>query len=120
MLQHYLSSLFQQNEADKLCDIALEEKVRSDFASDAAVIHSLQATSCSSRSRIRVWRSEYNRQLWKVPCTHYSFRYHDGVAVNRNLRPLSADEIAARILSHPLDPRREQYAGTNTKVAAES
>lgn len=138
-VRHVVAKLFEENELAALVntlqspavcflkrlpktDEQLEAELRSTYAASPAVIASLDNLSAvTTKSRIRIWRSEYNRNLWEAsgqPGKVYSFRYGpNGVPINRHGNPLSADRIKASILSHPLDTRKALYNAHTTPIS---
>lgn len=121
-LRQYLFDMFVLNEqcAEKfaiskdsddqpLTDEELEDVVATHFADDVKVLSSLTHVTSLVKSRIRVWRSEYNRGLWQQQPTYRSFRYNaDGLPINRNANPLTPEKFLDEILLFPFhDPRKE-------------
>lgn len=126
-IRKFMAELFEENEAiasDKtnhfmqpLADEQLEAIVRRLFSDDASVIASLDFLPSTCKSRIRIWRSEYNRGLWPTPQKVYSFRYGtSGKPINRHGNPLSAKEIASLQLSR----KESKDVGTSKKEKRKS
>lgn len=100
-IRQFMAELFVQNEklaTEKnklpLTDEQLEAIVRRCFSNNKAVMASLDNLSSSCKSRIRVWRSEYNRGLWPLKQEVFSFRYGEtGEPINRHGHPLSEEEV---------------------------
>ena len=98
-------------------DETIEDIIRACYALKDEVLASLGTLSPGTcTSRIRIWRSEYNRGLWASsgqPCTYHSFRYGPaGFPINRHHNQLSDLKIKEAILSCQSDPRRERYLST--------
>lgn len=86
MLHQFLFNLFTDNEEWRLSDGELLHIVERQFPDHVA-------TPKMRRSRIPVWRSKYNTgQLGLDPVT-FSFKYLNGVPVNKNEHPLSDAQI---------------------------
>lgn len=118
-----VNELIAEQSDNPYTDEELENTVRITFANAPLVIASLDELSSFAKSRIRVWRSEFNRGLWNEKPVYKSFRYGpEGLPVNRNLKPLSAAHVAAEILSFPFDDPRKEAArqilrkGTNAST----
>lgn len=107
-----LAALFQANESWHMSDEELEAYLLRSSECPQHIRSSLTNTSAlSTKSRIRTWRSEWNRGLWQEleNCRMFSFRYYNGVPVNRNCNPLAESEIKGSILSVPTDTRKDLY-----------
>lgn len=93
-------------------DEELEEHVRTTFHADPDVIRSLDFNASFNKSRIRIWRSEYNRGLWSTPPICKSFRYGpDGLPINRHQHPLTVEQFAKELIDFKFsDPRKQDAA----------
>jgi hypothetical protein len=114
-LRLFLSSLFVQNEQQHMTDEQLENEVRQfildNLPTEKLLVLDNLPSTC--KSRIRIWRSEYNRGLWlPIPQKVFSFRYGpSGKPINRNGNPLSPIEI---------ELSRKKHAGTVKKAQRSS
>ena len=115
-IRQFMTAVFEQNEltTEHITDEQIEQLVRDEFAECPEVLESLDNLSAVSvTSRIRLWRSEFNRGLWVEQPKYFSFRYGpDNIPINRHLNPFTPEKIKSAILSHPTDPRKENYAGS--------
>lgn len=101
-IRQFMEELFVSNEQLALSakqlpltDEELEELVRRCFSESPEVISSLDNLPSTCKSRIRIWRSEFNRGLWG-PQKVYSFRYGEaGKPINRHGRQLTPQEVRA-------------------------
>lgn len=92
-------------------DEEIENLFRETFRHRPDLLSSVNSLSSTCKSRIRIWRSEYNRGLWTdsgYPQKVFSFRYgSNGVPINRHGNPLPESVIWEYICSCPNDPRKE-------------
>ena len=104
------SQLQEMKDAKPFLDEELENIVRTRFASSPSTLDSLNTVTTFIKSRIRIWRSEYNRGLWTQKPTYRSFRYgSQGLPVNRHLHILSAGQYACQLADFPFpDPRKPE------------
>lgn len=122
-LRDYLFTVFKLNEklaedydnsSDPedlpVTDEELELIVAKHFIDAPNVLASLEKTSSFVNSRIRVWRSEYNRGLWSQKPVYRSFRYGpDGKPINSYANPLTATNVAVLIRNFEFpDPRKPE------------
>lgn len=90
-------------------DEELEDHVRTTFQTDLDVIRSLEFNASFNKSRIRIWRSEYNRGLWSILPTYKSFRYGpDGLPINRHQHPLTVEQFCKEVLDFTFDDPRKK------------
>lgn len=127
-VRQYVADLFETNEflglseaGYPLTDEQLEDAVLVAYCNSHDVIQSMTNLSTGTcTSRIRVWRSEYNRNLWArtgQPQRMHSFRYGiDGKPINKHCNPLTADKVWQAILETPCDPRKELYVSATQEV----
>lgn len=122
MLRQFLTFLFTENEYlaavykqaphpenMPYSDEELEALVRNEFSTDLTVLTSLSyLPHDGASSRIRIWRSEYNRGLWSPLPAFRSFRYGpEGVPINRNGNPISDSAVADAIAKFPFEDFRK-------------
>ena len=128
MLRTFLVVLFCENERlyeqfktdpkdanQPFTDDELEALVRDQLKDDPTILSSLDSTPAfHATSRIRIWRSEYNRGVWAVKPQMYSFRYSkEGQPCNRKEASLSPEKIVETILSFKFpDPRKESHVSS--------
>lgn len=103
----YLIDLFDSNESTHMSDEELEQIIRQDWQNNPSVMASLKSKKHSSTSRVRVWRSMYNRGLLGPP-RQWSFRYCNGLPVNRWGNNLSRQAVIDAITSTPTDIRNKE------------
>lgn len=106
MLRPFLQQLFNLNElASQMwletkdpelkpkTDDELEQLVEEEFPEVSL------ETASFVKSKIRVWRSEYNRGLWAERPTYRSFRYgEEGLPINRHSHPIDPKLVALEIV----------------------
>ena len=88
----FLFELFENNHVFKLSDATLEGIIRQQYPDSL-----LDIPLDGSRTRLRIWRSEYNRGLLPQLPSAYSFRYASGVPCTGRENPLTDEQIAIRL-----------------------